>query len=127
MREVGDRNQKPLSLIYTPAHCVPQVFRVYPNAQEFESTRLQETLTAFSDDGKMTVKYGRALRKGEYRVKVYHLDLNKPSETPKLLCETGKRGRSCLMSFFLSLSSFVLSYSSDLPVFAVFENLLLSF
>ena len=58
--------------------------------QEFESTRLQETLTAFSDDGKMSIKYGRALRKGEYRVKVYHLDLNKPNESSKLLCETGE-------------------------------------
>ena len=69
---------------------IGQVFRVYPNMQEFESTRLQETLTAFSDDGKMSIKYGRALRKGEYRVKVYHLDLNKPNESSKLLCETGE-------------------------------------
>ena len=63
---------------------------MYPNSQEFESTRLNETLTAFSDDGKMMVKYGRALRKGEYRVKVYHLDLDKPNEAPFLLCETGE-------------------------------------
>uniref|UniRef100_A0A8C8FTU7 Ubiquitin carboxyl-terminal hydrolase 47 n=1 Tax=Oncorhynchus tshawytscha TaxID=74940 RepID=A0A8C8FTU7_ONCTS len=48
-----------------------KVFRVYANNQEFESVRLNETLSSFSDDNKITIRLGRALKKGEYRVKVY--------------------------------------------------------
>ncbi|XP_072448576.1 ubiquitin carboxyl-terminal hydrolase 47 isoform X3 [Chiloscyllium punctatum] len=53
-----------------------KVFRVYANNQEFESVRLNETLSSFSDDNKVTIRLGRALRKGEYRVKVYQLLVN---------------------------------------------------
>ncbi|XP_061100391.1 ubiquitin carboxyl-terminal hydrolase 47 isoform X2 [Conger conger] len=55
-----------------------KVFRVYANNQEFESVRLNETLSSFSDDNKITIRLGRALKKGEYRVKVYQLLVNDP-------------------------------------------------
>uniref|UniRef100_A0A3Q3X9U0 Ubiquitin carboxyl-terminal hydrolase 47 n=1 Tax=Mola mola TaxID=94237 RepID=A0A3Q3X9U0_MOLML len=64
-----------------------KVFRVYANNQEFESVRLNETLTSFSDDNKITIRLGRALKKGEYRVKVYQLLVNEP-EPCKFLVDT---------------------------------------
>ncbi|XP_041917263.1 ubiquitin carboxyl-terminal hydrolase 47 isoform X2 [Alosa sapidissima] len=64
-----------------------KVFRVYANNQEFESVRLNETLSSFSDDNKITVRLGRALKKGEYRVKVYQLLVNDP-EPCKFLVDT---------------------------------------
>ncbi|XP_072321546.1 ubiquitin carboxyl-terminal hydrolase 47 isoform X2 [Eucyclogobius newberryi] len=64
-----------------------KVFRVYANNQEFESVRLNETLSSFSDDNKITIRLGRALKKGEYRVKVYQLLINE-SEPCKFLLDT---------------------------------------
>uniref|UniRef100_A0A8C6PJX1 Ubiquitin carboxyl-terminal hydrolase 47 n=1 Tax=Nothobranchius furzeri TaxID=105023 RepID=A0A8C6PJX1_NOTFU len=64
-----------------------KVFRVYANNQEFESVRLNETLSSFSDDNKITIRLGRALKKGEYRVKVYQLMVNEP-EPCKFLVDT---------------------------------------
>jgi ubiquitin carboxyl-terminal hydrolase 47 len=55
-----------------------RMFRVYANSQEFEVSRLDDTLTTYSDDTKLVVKFGRALAKGEYRVKVYELQVNNP-------------------------------------------------
>uniref|UniRef100_A0A2D4M1I8 Ubiquitin carboxyl-terminal hydrolase 47 n=1 Tax=Micrurus spixii TaxID=129469 RepID=A0A2D4M1I8_9SAUR len=55
-----------------------KVFRIYASSQEFESVRLNETLSSFSDDNKITIRFGRALKKGEYRVKVYQLLVNDP-------------------------------------------------
>ncbi|KAK0135371.1 Ubiquitin carboxyl-terminal hydrolase 47 [Merluccius polli] len=64
-----------------------KVFRVYANNQEFESVRLNETLSSFSDDNKITIRLGRALKKGEYRVKVYQLLVNE-AEPCKFLVDT---------------------------------------
>uniref|UniRef100_M3ZLS5 Ubiquitin carboxyl-terminal hydrolase 47 n=1 Tax=Xiphophorus maculatus TaxID=8083 RepID=M3ZLS5_XIPMA len=64
-----------------------KVFRVYANNQEFESVRLNETLSSFSDDNKITIRLGRALKKGEYRVKVFQLLVNEP-EPCKFLVDT---------------------------------------
>uniref|UniRef100_A0A8K9XP74 Ubiquitin carboxyl-terminal hydrolase 47 n=1 Tax=Oncorhynchus mykiss TaxID=8022 RepID=A0A8K9XP74_ONCMY len=64
-----------------------KVFRVYANNQEFESVRLNETLSSFSDDNKITIRLGRALKKGEYRVKVYQLLVN-DAEPCKFLVDT---------------------------------------
>lgn len=63
-----------------------KVFRVYSNNQEFESTQLLENLS-FLEDGKLNIKLGRALRPGEYRVKVYQLLVNEPDPC-KFLIET---------------------------------------
>ena len=46
---------------------------MYTNNQEFECTRQSETLTTYADDSRINVKLGRALKKGEFRVKVYQL------------------------------------------------------
>ncbi|XP_038049001.1 ubiquitin carboxyl-terminal hydrolase 47-like [Patiria miniata] len=53
-----------------------KVYRVYANNQEFESIRLTETLQSYSEDSRVVVKLGRALKKGEYRVKIYQLSAN---------------------------------------------------
>ena len=37
---------------------------------------MNETLQTYSDDGKVIIKLGRALKKGEYRVKVFQLLVN---------------------------------------------------
>ncbi|XP_029642939.1 ubiquitin carboxyl-terminal hydrolase 47 isoform X1 [Octopus sinensis] len=63
-----------------------KVFKVYSNNQEFESTQLNENLS-FLEDGKLNIKLGRALRPGEYRVKVYQLLVDEP-EPCKFLIET---------------------------------------
>uniref|UniRef100_UPI00398E4669 ubiquitin carboxyl-terminal hydrolase 47 isoform X2 n=1 Tax=Pristiophorus japonicus TaxID=55135 RepID=UPI00398E4669 len=75
-----------------------KVFRVYANNQEFESVRLNETLSSFSDDNKITVRLGRALRKGEYRVKVYQLLVNDPEPCKFLLDAVFAKGMSVRQS-----------------------------
>lgn len=39
---------------------------------------MTETLTSVPDDSKLIVRLGRALRRGEYRVKIYLLQINQP-------------------------------------------------
>ncbi|XP_067902795.1 ubiquitin carboxyl-terminal hydrolase 47 isoform X3 [Heterodontus francisci] len=75
-----------------------KVFRVYANNQEFESVRLNETLSSFSDDNKVTIRLGRALRKGEYRVKVYQLLVNDPEPCKFLLDAVFAKGMTVLQS-----------------------------
>jgi len=62
------------------------VYRVYSNNQEFESIRLNETLSFF-EDGKLNIKLGRALQPGENRVKVFQLCADE-TEPCKFLIET---------------------------------------
>ncbi|XP_071830491.1 ubiquitin carboxyl-terminal hydrolase 47-like isoform X3 [Apostichopus japonicus] len=50
-----------------------KIYRVYANNQEFESIRLNETLSSYNEESRIVVKHGRALKKGEYRVKIYLL------------------------------------------------------
>ncbi|XP_060694981.1 ubiquitin carboxyl-terminal hydrolase 47 isoform X3 [Hemiscyllium ocellatum] len=75
-----------------------KVFRVYANNQEFESVRLNETLSSFSDDNKVTIRLGRALRKGEYRVKVYQLLVNDPEPCKFLLDAVFAKGMTVRQS-----------------------------
>ncbi|XP_061422799.1 ubiquitin carboxyl-terminal hydrolase 47 isoform X2 [Lethenteron reissneri] len=75
-----------------------KVFRVYANNQEFESVRLNETLSSFSDDNRVTIRLGRALRKGEYRVKVYQLLLKEPEPCKFLLDTVFAKGMSVRQS-----------------------------
>ena len=44
--------------------------------QEIECTTTTDSLNLLSDDSRMTVKLGRVLRKGEYKVKIFELELN---------------------------------------------------
>ncbi|XP_069705284.1 ubiquitin carboxyl-terminal hydrolase 47 isoform X2 [Periplaneta americana] len=63
-----------------------KIYRLYPGQQEFECARLTESLGSYRDDEKLTIKLGRALRKGEHRGKVYQL-LPNTSEPSKFLCD----------------------------------------
>ncbi|GFY64316.1 ubiquitin carboxyl-terminal hydrolase 47 [Trichonephila inaurata madagascariensis] len=63
-----------------------KIFRVYSNNQEFECTRLSDNLMSYGDDSRLTIKLGRALRKGEYKVKIYQLCVNE-SEPFKFLID----------------------------------------
>ena len=57
---------------------------MYTNNQEFECTRQSETLNTYGDDSRINVKLGRALKKGEFRVKVYQLLLEQTDvSTPR--------------------------------------------
>lgn len=55
-----------------------KIYKIYSNNQEFECTRLNENLMSFTEDTRLTVKLGRALRKGEYKVKIYQLCVSDP-------------------------------------------------
>lgn len=43
-----------------------KVFRVYANNQEFESVRLNETLSSFSDDNKVRIDFDVLFTRFEY-------------------------------------------------------------
>lgn len=63
-----------------------KVFRSYSNGQEFECTKLMDNLTSYAEDTKLLIKLGRALRSGEYRMKVFLLTPN-AQETSKFLLD----------------------------------------
>jgi ubiquitin carboxyl-terminal hydrolase 47 len=50
-----------------------KIYRLYSGQQEFECSRFNESLSSYRDDEKLTIRLGRALRKGEHRGKVYQL------------------------------------------------------
>ncbi|KAG8438305.1 hypothetical protein GDO86_008837 [Hymenochirus boettgeri] len=75
-----------------------KVFRVYTSNQEFESVRLNETLSSFSDDNKITIKLGRALKKGEYRVKIFQLLANETEPCKFLLDAVFSKGMTVRQS-----------------------------
>ncbi|KAI6658030.1 Ubiquitin carboxyl-terminal hydrolase 47-like [Oopsacas minuta] len=64
-----------------------KIIRVYTNLQEFEYTRLGDTLSSFVDDVKIVVRLGRALKPGEYRAKVYFLNVRATDEITKFLMD----------------------------------------
>ncbi|XP_077867523.1 ubiquitin carboxyl-terminal hydrolase 47-like [Saccoglossus kowalevskii] len=93
-----------------------KVYRVYPNNQEFECVRLNENLTSYGDDSKIAVRLGRALKKGEYRVKVYQLLVNDP-EPCKLLFEwIFAKGMTVLESKQQIIEEMNRMYDTDTPV-----------
>ncbi|KAK9410000.1 ubiquitin carboxyl-terminal hydrolase 47 [Crotalus adamanteus] len=75
-----------------------KVFRIYASNQEFESVRLNETLSSFSDDNKITIRFGRALKKGEYRVKVFQLLVNDPEPCKFLIDSVFAKGMTVRQS-----------------------------
>jgi ubiquitin carboxyl-terminal hydrolase 47 len=50
-----------------------KIYRLYSGQQELECARLTDSLGSYRDDEKLTIRLGRALRKGEHRGKVYQL------------------------------------------------------
>ncbi|XP_061169219.1 ubiquitin carboxyl-terminal hydrolase 47-like isoform X6 [Saccostrea echinata] len=92
-----------------------KVYRVYSNNQEFESIRLTETLSFF-EDGKLNIKLGRALKPGEYRVKIYQLLLN-DAEPGKFLIDTiFAKGMSVLESKKLIIPEIKEQCGIDIPL-----------
>ena len=53
-----------------------KIHRVYGNNQDVECTNNYEQLNTYGSNIELTVKLGRALKKGEYRGKIYHLQPN---------------------------------------------------
>ncbi|XP_052243350.1 ubiquitin carboxyl-terminal hydrolase 47-like isoform X4 [Dreissena polymorpha] len=92
-----------------------KVYRVYSNNQEFESIRLGETLS-FLEDGKINIKLGRALKNGEYRVKVFQLLVNE-TEPAKFLIDTiFARGMTVLESKKLIIPELKSQLNMDIPL-----------
>ena len=62
-----------------------QVYRIYSNNQEYEMFRVQDTLQPVPNETKMVVRLARALKPGEFRVKLSLLEINKPEFFKPLL------------------------------------------
>ncbi|XP_076039758.1 ubiquitin carboxyl-terminal hydrolase 47-like isoform X2 [Oratosquilla oratoria] len=62
-------------------------FKSYSISQEFECTRMSETLASYGDNARLTVRLGRALLPGEQRGKVYFLELDNPDDPAKFLID----------------------------------------
>lgn len=63
-------------------------FKIYrvSGSQEYECSRLRESLSAYKNEEYLAIKLGRALRVGEYRVRVYQLLPDSPQPI-KYLCD----------------------------------------
>ncbi|KAK3608441.1 hypothetical protein CHS0354_035441 [Potamilus streckersoni] len=92
-----------------------KVYRVYANSQEFESTRLSDTLS-FLEDGKINIKLGRALRNGEYRVKIYQLLVNEAEPSKFLLEAIFAKGMTVLESKKMIFPDLRLQHGLDIPL-----------
>ncbi|KAL4232665.1 Ubiquitin carboxyl-terminal hydrolase 47 [Mactra antiquata] len=92
-----------------------KVYRVYSNNQEFESIRLGETLS-FLEDGRINIKLGRALKSGEYRVKVYQLLVNEVEPSKFLIDTIFARGMTVLDSKRMILPEIKLEHNLDIPI-----------
>lgn len=92
-----------------------KVYRVYSNNQEFESIRLTETLSFF-EDGKLNIKLGRALKPGEYRVKIYQLLVNDPEPGKFLIDTIFAKGMSVLESKKLVIPEIGEQCGIDIPL-----------
>jgi len=64
-----------------------RIFRMYSNNQEYECTRLDETLSNYPDEVRIIVKDGRALQQGEHRIKLYLLNTNNTTEHVQFLMD----------------------------------------
>eukprot|EP00731_Ephydatia_muelleri_P029733 Em0021g256a len=71
-----------------------KIYRLYSNNQEFEMTRLNEVFQSMPSETKLTVKLGRALLPGEYRIKVYLLRMNDPEYCVFVLDTVVSKGMS---------------------------------
>lgn len=92
-----------------------KVYRVYTKNQEFESIRLSETLSFF-EDGKLNIKLGRALKQGEYRVKVFQLDINDPEPSKFLIDTIFAKGMTVLESKKLIIPEIKEQGGLDIPI-----------
>ncbi|XP_064628944.1 ubiquitin carboxyl-terminal hydrolase 47-like [Lineus longissimus] len=93
-----------------------KVFRVYPNSQEFESTRLSDNLMSFGEESCLNIKLGRALRKDEYRVKVYQLLVHEQEPIKFLIDTVFAKGMTVLESKKLILLEIKKLCDLDIPL-----------
>lgn len=64
-----------------------KLFKIYSNSQEFECTRMTESLTSYGDNTRLSVRLGRALLPGEHRGKVYLLEPHNIEDPSKFLID----------------------------------------
>lgn len=64
-----------------------KLFKIYTNSQEFECTRMTESLTTYGDNTRLSVRLGRALLPGEHRGKIYLLDPHNYEDPSKFLID----------------------------------------
>ncbi|KAK8388169.1 hypothetical protein O3P69_020208 [Scylla paramamosain] len=64
-----------------------KLFKIYSNSQEFECTRMTESLTSYGDNTRLSVRLGRALLPGEHRGKVYLLEPHNFEDPSKFLID----------------------------------------
>lgn len=64
-----------------------KLFKIYSNSQEFECTRMTETLASYGDNTRLSVRLGRALLPGEQRGKVYLLEPDSVDDPAKFLID----------------------------------------
>ncbi|CAH1708005.1 unnamed protein product [Chironomus riparius] len=67
-----------------------KIFHVFAAQTENECTQLSASLnTAFKDEERLVIELGRALRKGEFKVKLYYLNVAEMTDIEKLplICE----------------------------------------
>ena len=79
---------------------------MYSNNQEFEVVRLNDQLISYSDETKLMIKHGRALKFGETRVKIYFL---RPNEE-----------EVCSLPFHFFRNSFNPLYDTFHVIFSIF-------
>ncbi|XP_072165726.1 ubiquitin carboxyl-terminal hydrolase 47-like [Diadema setosum] len=93
-----------------------KVYRLYANNQEYESIRLNETLQTYSDDTRIVIKLGRALRKGEYRVNIYQLMVNSNEPIRYLFDWVFAKGMTVLESKQELLPELKKKFNIDVPL-----------
>ncbi|XP_068203218.1 ubiquitin carboxyl-terminal hydrolase 47-like isoform X2 [Palaemon carinicauda] len=64
-----------------------KLFKIYSNSQEFECTRMTETLASYGDNTRLNVRLGRALLPGEQRGKVYLLEPDNIDDPARFLID----------------------------------------
>ncbi|XP_045110990.1 ubiquitin carboxyl-terminal hydrolase 47-like isoform X4 [Portunus trituberculatus] len=64
-----------------------KLYKIYSNSQEFECTRMTESLTSYADNTRLSVRLGRALLPGEHRGKVYLLEPHNFEDPSKFLID----------------------------------------
>nr|XP_053631124.1 ubiquitin carboxyl-terminal hydrolase 47-like [Cherax quadricarinatus] len=64
-----------------------KLFKIYSNSQEFECTKMTETLASYGDNTRLSVRLGRALLPGEQRGKVYMLEPDNIDDPARFLID----------------------------------------
>uniref|UniRef100_A0A336ME11 Ubiquitin carboxyl-terminal hydrolase 47 n=1 Tax=Culicoides sonorensis TaxID=179676 RepID=A0A336ME11_CULSO len=93
LKALVDRSMTVAALKYhlQPYIGVPHThFKIHLTTRNQECTRLNETLSSFKDGERLQIELGRALQKGEYKCKIFYLNLKEiddDTEKLPLICE----------------------------------------